>query len=249
MTGAGFSVRFTFRTAVAVGQIGLLPSLDSLIAGALMQAAGQPTPDPLGEPPVLDLPLDRLAPDLWAATQLWPLRSPADPAAPATLPDPVGDAARVYVRRYDHPSLDKKPKDAGPTVQKMRRVQTVFVRHAVAFGRGDAAAVSAALRTLTAIGRERALGFGRLAAPPSVRRWDPARPLPLIQDERGRLRRIVSLREAPALRLDPNDPSLQAYISLGSTRLPLWYRPWWEPCLIPLPITTRQFTEVAADVS
>ena len=242
MSGTPFAVRFTFRTPVALGAFGLLPSLEGLVAAGLTQAVGRLMP-PLtdgDEPPALDLPLDTLAPDVLAATLLWPLQPRQSSETPALAPDPLSSAARTYPHRFDHDLLRDREHGGGALREKMHTVTPVVVRTAVAFGRGDPHAVQEALRHISHLGDERGTGFGRLASPPTVQAV--SRKLPLICSADGALRRIVPLRHAESLGLDPQDPALRAYVTLGSSRLPLWYRPWWEPCLIPLPLTVRQVT-------
>jgi hypothetical protein len=62
----------------------------------------------------------------------------------------------------------------------------------------------------------------------------------------GKLLRIVPLRLASALGLDPDDPTLKAVARPASCRPPLWFRPWWELCLVPLPFNARYVVDSLA---
>lgn len=229
--GTDFLVLFEFRTPVAVGPQGLLPALDSLLGAAHAAQTGRLAPDPLREPDPISLPLDALAPGLWAASLLWPIR---------TTPPPQDDGVRTFARRYDVPQRPRGAGSAsGPWLERMRQATTLVVPRAAAFGRGDPDAVQALLHNVQHIGAQRGIGFGQLAHTPTVRALSPGDPRSALVDAHGVLRRVVPLAMAPALGVDPEDERLQAYASIASVRLPLWYRPWWEPCLVPWPLTTR----------
>lgn len=228
---ADFLVQFDFLTPVAVGPQGLLPALDSLLAAAYTTRAGRVSPDPLREPAPIPLPLEALAPGLWAASLLWPLRT--------ALPPQV-DAPQAFARRYDFPQRSRRTGSAsGPLLERMRQVSPLIVPRAVAFGRGDPDAVQDVLNTVRSIGAQRGIGFGQLAHAPAVRVLPTGNPHAAMVDAQGVLRRVVPLALASSLGIDPEDDRLLAYASVASVRLPLWYRPWWEPCLVPLPLTTR----------
>jgi hypothetical protein len=240
MASTAFLVRFRFRAPVALGPLGLLPALDALlaaqVAARLLPATGRP-------PAPIPVPLDDILPGLPAATLIFPVA-----AAPAPI-------ALQFPRRYQDPVWHGRPLDAvtdvsvsqlrnessGPFVTHPRPVTAVTVAEAVAYGRGDAVAAAALLRGVTHLGGHRGIGFGLLREPPVVQRVGTA---PLLRGPQGGpLLRIVPLRLAPALGLDPDDPRLRAVVQPASVRPPLWFRPWWEPCLVPLPLTSRSHAE------
>lgn len=246
-----FMVRLRFRTPVAVGSFGLLPALDALLAAQVMARRGDLIPAPRQEPRPVSLPLDELAPGCWAASVLMPTAVPDDDTRPQK-DRPAG--AHLYARSYlgphwhglampeytDVSASSVRDSSRGPFVTHQRKAGALIVPEAVAFGRGDPWAVAELLRGVWQVGGQRGIGYGLLRQPPLVQRVAEDRTLRDPQD--GKLLRIVPVRLASALGLDIKDSALKAVVRLASCRPPLWYRPWWEPCLVPLPLNARYVT-------
>lgn len=234
-----FIVRFRFVTPVAVGSHGLLPALDALLASQVASRQGMLAPPPRTDPCYFDLPLEALTPDCWAASLLFPTQVPEDGCTELyrrTYSDPQWHG-RSLTDFSDVRASEVHNGSSGPFVTHFRPVDSLLVPEAVAYGRGDPRAVQTLLSKVDHIGAQRGIGYGLLKEPPIVQRI--SRDVSLRDPHDGKLMRIVPLRSAADLGLDPGDGRLRAMVTRASSRPPLWFRPWWEPCLVPLPLSVR----------
>lgn len=250
-----FLVTLHLATPVALGPLALLPALDSLLAALITRREGRLAPLPGRDPDPVPLPLARLAPDssCYAATQFFPaVVAGESPAAGVQEARERAAGPHQYSRAFLTPywpgadilSLTNAPPSKvrdtqrGYFVTHVRNVRAFWIPRLVAFGVGDPQQVQDLLKSLTQIGGQRGIGYGIITRI-SVQRVTPP-PFPRSAD--GALLRIIPLREAQMLGLDPENPTLRAMILSASVRFPLWFRPWWEPCLVPLPLDARYDT-------
>ena len=236
-SGQFFEVRFHFRTAVAVGDNGLLPPLDSLLASVIARREGRLSPPSRVEPAPINLPLDEIRPGLYAASLIWPTHIATDGSQEyRRIHIEPSFLDRTIIQNTNIPKTFANP-SSGPLVTKQRQRQALIVQEAVAYGRGDALAVKDLLNDITQVGGFRGIGFGLLKEPPAPHRMSYDRSL--VDPKEGKLLRIVPLRLAEDLGLDPDDERLAAYVGVASVRPPLWFKAWHEECLIPLPLNVR----------